>query len=208
MLIAVDTALTHQSSGRIWVSLIQLGEWLDDRYLTQGEGKEFFGDILPSEWLAFHAGLPFKGFVHFAEFYRKVFCKRKGGHGWQVEVMRAFADTSHPITKHMLDTWAVTEKVPELYYNALDHVTFVKRCRDKPQIVWSANEDQWLANYHLCDPTSTNSALAIACSEKFGRHITENAIRGKLDRLRRTGHVPGFRKDMPKPLVIDAVADI
>ncbi len=58
---------------------------------------------------------------------------------------------------------------------------------------WSDADYDYLVSIHTEDFARSNVALAYMCTMRFGRDITENAIRGSLNRLRRAGRVPRYR---------------
>jgi hypothetical protein len=58
---------------------------------------------------------------------------------------------------------------------------------------WSSDEKSFLERQHLLDISVKNKCLAALCTLEFGRLITENGIRGSLDRLRKDKRVPQYR---------------
>lgn len=67
----------------------------------------------------------------------------------------------------------------------------VKRVKsDKPpRLSWDELERLFLISLYQVDSNQSNLVLAHACEQRFGRVISENAIRGTLYRLRINGRI-------------------
>jgi folylpolyglutamate synthase/dihydropteroate synthase len=54
---------------------------------------------------------------------------------------------------------------------------------------WKSNEYAFLEKLYQSNPTTHNIEFAKKCSDEFGRVITENSIKGAIDRLRQKGRL-------------------
>ena len=70
-----------------------------------------------------------------------------------------------------------------------------------PKRFWTPDNYRFLTDLHLGNMNLSNLELADECSKKFGRSITENSIRGSLNRLRTLGVVPPYRPGRMKEKV-------
>jgi hypothetical protein len=68
---------------------------------------------------------------------------------------------------------------------------------------WAPMEVFFLVDEHLSDVEQPNRVLAEACTERFGRLISENAIRGQMTRIRLMGLVPPKRPGTRRKTVME-----
>jgi hypothetical protein len=115
-------------------------------------------------------------------------------YGWRKDYVFATKQTPGAVqveTTH-IQQWQAKGLVPQVYVEQIDKLKFPKRT-SKGGIEWSPDNYDYLATTYLANPTLSNRKLAEQCSTHFGREITENSIRGALDRLRNLGRIPKRR---------------
>jgi hypothetical protein len=59
----------------------------------------------------------------------------------------------------------------------------------------SENVDYLVERYLSGESVKSNPILANLCSWEFGREVTENGIKGQIDRQRKKGRLPKYRPD-------------
>ena len=99
-------------------------------------------------------------------------------------------ETTDKITSSAFQQWRKENHFP-LY--VIEQIEAMTPDDLLPRGKWNDDERQYLAELYSVDSAQTNKALAIACSEKFDRLVTECAIKGELNRLRASGKVPRYR---------------
>lgn len=125
--------------------------------------------------------------------------ERRSLYGWKTALMEAIGDSSEPgrITEHDLCVWQKRGLCPQWL---VDEVPFLrlKRKRNHKSVTqpdWSDAEFDFLIEQYN-DGKIKNRLIAERCSDKFGRTITENAIKGAIHRLRARELIIGFRYNM------------
>lgn len=137
---------------------------------------------------------PVDGFYTMEQFIRAMGEARGRLYGWRTDYIEA--------TKHLpgallaetatIQHWQAKDQVPSEFYEQISRLEFRKRS-GKGGPPWSETEYQYLVNKYEADPKQKNKSLAEMCSSEFGRDITENSIRGAIDRERKRGHLPKRR---------------
>jgi hypothetical protein len=110
-------------------------------------------------------------------------------YGWRTDYVIATKETPGAVKAETttIQQWQTKRLVPAEYYDQIDRLNFPKR-PGKPGQEWSTEDYDFLVELYLKNPAEQNSVLAETCAERFGRPITENSIRGALDRLRKRDH--------------------
>jgi hypothetical protein len=99
-------------------------------------------------------------------------------------------ETADRITSSAFQQWRKENRFPRYVIAQIETMTPTDLLsRGK----WNDDERQFLVEQYSVDPSLSNAALAIACSTKFGRLVTECAIKGELNRLRKAGKVSQYR---------------
>jgi hypothetical protein len=132
------------------------------------------------------------GYATFDHFLSRISRCRGALWGYQTSYVTASANTSNPVTNEMIELWRMSNQVPIAYVNQIDAMIFPSRSRSRGQN-WTGIEIDFLVEFHQEEATLTNKDLANRCSEHFHREITEAAIKGQLDRLRKVGRVARYR---------------
>ena len=136
------------------------------------------------------------GFYAFKDFLAALQIQMGRTYGYKTDCIKA-SETSPDckiIRLEDFQKWIKSEKVPDWAYEQLSKMIFPKRTGAAGKN-WKNTEYTYLETIHNADPTIKNIVLASMCSEKFGREITENAIKGSLDRLRKQNRVAPKRKE-------------
>lgn len=137
---------------------------------------------------------PINGHYTLEQFLAALARRRGCTYGWRKDYCEATKNTSGATiaeTTH-IQQWQSKGRVPQVYVEQIDSLKFPKRI-GKGTIEWSTENYEYLAVEYLADPTQPNRVLAEKCTEHFGREITENAVRGAIDRLRQQGRIPKRR---------------
>jgi hypothetical protein len=127
-------------------------------------------------------------FVTFGEFLRELIVAQQRTHGWRSAYVNATHNTPGvtPVTQLMIAKWREDNLAPRW---ALDQITLL-RFRHTGFQMWSNHEVQFLLDAYARSNGHGYKALADQCSEAFKRDISENAIKGQIDRLRNSGRLP------------------
>jgi len=115
-------------------------------------------------------------------------------YGWRTDYARATQDTpgSHTVSTDDIQKWQKEKRVPEWAYTQIEWLKFNHRLgRNGPE--WSQDEVGFLVDEYKTDPHQKNVVLAAKCEERFGRHISEQAIKGAVYRLGKQGVLPERR---------------
>ncbi len=140
---------------------------------------------------------PEKGepYYNLADFHAALLIKRGGSHAWKVSYVEASTQDGCRLVKNEdIAKWQRTKQVPIWAYEQITVMKFFKRAgKNSPD--WTQEEYDYLRDTYNEDPTRQNKELAYRCSVRFERTITEQAIKGALDRLRGKGQV-GYRKEL------------
>ena len=147
---------------------------------------------LPSQVL--NPDIPMDGYYTIEQFICRVAVRQQKGciYGYQSAYIKAAASSPHPASDHDFKVWKRAGLVPAVYYEQIDILCFCERpvVRHNP---WHQDEVDFLRDLHQSNPGLSNGSLAHQCTEHFGRIISESAIKGKLDRLRKEHIVPQYR---------------
>jgi|ERR1019366_1169009 hypothetical protein len=137
---------------------------------------------------------PINGFYEFKAFLMALQVKMGGTYGWRTDCVTASANSPDckAIRNEDIQKWIKDQLVPDWAYEQVSRLVFQKRTGAAGR-EWKNTEYEYLGGIYCDDPTTKNTVLAAMCSEKFGREITENAIKGALDRLRKQGKIPARR---------------
>jgi hypothetical protein len=135
-----------------------------------------------------------KGMYSLEAFLAALQLKRGQTYAWRVDYCVATNNTPNcNVAKNEdVQKWQRTGEVPAWAYEQMAILVFPKR-GGKGGPPWTDAEYTYLKNLYLADPSKSNLMFADACTLHFGRPITENAIKGALDRLRKRKEIPGKR---------------
>ena len=123
--------------------------------------------------------------------------QRKMGrtYGWRVDYVLATATAAQAnpnvkvVKNEEIQKWQKDKEVPAWAFERIPLLVFQKR-KGEGSPPWKSNDYTFLATLYLEDQHKSNAYLATVCGQKFDREITENAIKGALDRLRKKGSIP------------------
>ena len=120
------------------------------------------------------------GFYSWGEFFSAVFASLNGKtNRWQTD----FAEQTG-VNLSTIQKWRLTGKVPAINYEmALVLKTTVSASQTRQ--AWSGDEYDALQILLDTDPRPTYATIASTLTKDFGRKITENAIKGSVDRLKK-----------------------
>jgi hypothetical protein len=124
-------------------------------------------------------------------------CAARGHlYGWKSSYLAAARpglDNIIAVTERQLHTWQKIGHVPAYSVNQVPRMQF-KAQTHRGRQRWTAGEYDFLRNLYIkTDGHVKNADLANKCAAAFGRDVTENAIKGALDRLRKNGAIHQFR---------------
>lgn len=115
-------------------------------------------------------------------------------YGWKTALIKASQATGcREIDLTMIQQWQRANQVPVWAYHQIDLMQFDPVPRRPRKPVWSVADKRYLADQHMQNPKAPDANLAKLCTKKFGRTITESAIKGALCRLRRDDVVPAYK---------------
>ena len=120
-------------------------------------------------------------------------------YGWRTDYARATQDTpgSHAVSTDDIQKWQREKRVPEWAYTQIGWLHFNHRLgRSGPD--WSQDEVTFLVDEFGTDPHQKNVVLAVKCEQRFGRTISEQAIKGAVYRLGKQGILPQRRPNRHK----------
>lgn len=134
---------------------------------------------------------PVDGHYPLQHFLSVLYQRRGCTYAWREDYCAATKNTPGATIAEttQIHQWQAKERVPEVYVDQINILVFRKRKNDKENVDWSQENYDYLASEYLLDQTQSNRQLAEKCTQQFGRNITENSIRGGLDRLRKQGRI-------------------
>jgi hypothetical protein len=134
------------------------------------------------------------GKYDFKDFLAALQIKTGRTYGWKTDYIKASENTDNckKVSNEDFTKWIKNQLVPDWVYDQIQTLNFPKRI-GSPAKEWTNHEYEFLVKIHIDDSSRKNIVLAHICSEKFGRDITENAIKGSLDRLRKQNRIPQKR---------------
>lgn len=141
------------------------------------------------------AKLDEKGAAYYAmeEFMARLQVKMGRTYGWRVDYVSASsAPDRRPVKSEDIQKWQRTRRVPHWAFEQIEQLEFSKR-QGQGGPPWTTQEYDFLEALYTADPLTPNAVLAEKCSKQFGRPITENSIKGALDRLRDKGRITMYR---------------
>lgn len=126
------------------------------------------------------------GYYPLEHFMSVLAAKMGRTYGWRGDFVEACASSpnSRPVPNELIQKWQKEGRVPAWAVEQVAHLVFKKR-QGKSGKTWLPEEYDFLANLYDENPAASNAVLAGRCSEQFGREITENGIKGAIDRLRK-----------------------
>jgi hypothetical protein len=112
--------------------------------------------------------------------------KRGKTWGWRSTYLAATQHTegARPVSNHEIDKWRNEDRIPYWAVEQVPMLTFVNPIARRG-VTWSRQERRFLHRIYENGVALTNDQLADMCSQQFGRLITDNAIKGMLDRSRK-----------------------
>jgi hypothetical protein len=161
------------------------------------------------------------GHYDIAEFLRKLFSVLGRTYGARKDYVAASETTPgcRVVKNEEIQRWQQSRKVPAWAYEQIDRLVYPPR-KGANGPNWSDREYNTLVAAYLSsegakavggdvaalrieleeqgyntDSTTTNAKFSEMCTTLFGRDITENSIRGAIDRKRKEGRLPKLRKD-------------
>lgn len=110
---------------------------------------------------------------------------RRGGtlYGWKTALLAAIPE----IKEEHVTQWLKTGRCPEWVILAVPVLKFKTPRRGHTQQDWNKGEYEFLTAICKGEIVPKNKIIAMQCSGTFGRTITESAIKGAIDRLRKRG---------------------
>lgn len=128
------------------------------------------------------------------QFLSVLTAKMRRSYGWRTDYIIATHETPdcQPVANESIQKWQNSNKVPDWAVHQIDRLIFRKRGGNSAP-TWSDEDEQYLTDLYKQDPRQRNRSLANNCEQHFGRTITENSIKGALDRLRKHGSLPKKR---------------
>lgn len=134
---------------------------------------------------AFEPPTPVDGFFTMSQFVGRLLIKLGRSYRWKLSYVEAsMAEDCETVTSELIQKWQNTDRVPEWAVRQIDHMVF-GRLRGNNGTPWTDEERQFLVDLYNHDPKTRNRTLASLCSAQFGRTITENAIKGEIDRAQK-----------------------
>jgi hypothetical protein len=122
------------------------------------------------------------------DFLGVLVAKMRRSYGWKIDYITASHTTPEcvPVENETIQAWQKTDKVPEWAIVQIDKMVFRKR-RGSVGPTWTDDNQSFLIETCQQNPALKYKELAQICTRHFGRTLTENGIKGKVDRLRKTG---------------------
>lgn len=138
---------------------------------------------------------PDNGFYTIDQFITALIRKRGRSYGFRVDYVTASSTTPgcRAVKTEEFHKWQQSKEVPDWAYDQIDRLVFPDRKGKKGQTPWTVGEYDFLAKGYTLDPSKSNLDFAIMCTKEFGRSITEEAIKGALDRLRKRKRISKYR---------------
>ncbi len=158
------------------------------------------------------------GFYDLEDFVAALHKKMGRTYGWRVDYVQATQETPdcRKVKNEEIQRWQQTRKVPDWAFEQIEKLVFQQR-KGENGPPWSQGEYDFLVALYNGEATSkletgdekhqikqgdkyptnsttSNAEFARICSQEFGRPITENAIKGGIDRQRKKGRLPARRK--------------
>lgn len=137
---------------------------------------------------------PENGCYTMEQFLTKLHCHRSETYAWRVDYIKATNTTPgvRAVRNEEIQQWRKKDEVPTWAYEEVSLLVFPKR-KSGGHPTWKTTEYDYLCREYLIDPSRSNLLLSQMCSLEFGRPITEQAIKGSLDRLRKRNRIPERR---------------
>jgi hypothetical protein len=131
------------------------------------------------------------GYYSMGYFLSKLFVKMRRSYGWRTDYLKATETTPGctPVTNETVQKWQSANRVPTWAVDQIDQLLFSKRSGQSGP-VWTSENKEFLITIFTNDPSLSNIELAALCSAEFGRTITENSIKGEIDRSRKRALLP------------------
>ncbi len=154
--------------------------------------------------------VPVDGCYLLNDFLHTLACRRGQTYGWRIDYIKA-SETSpgcRSVKSDDIQKWQKTQLVPVWAYDQIAKLVFPKR-KGENGPDWTPEEFDHMIELYLDSIKNggkpiSNAKLAEQCSNKFGRKITENSIKGAIDRQRKKGRLPLFRKSSKSELALAA----
>jgi len=115
-------------------------------------------------------------------------------YGWRTDYVKATHETPgcQKVETDDIQKWQKERRVPDWAYQQIEMLEFrVRMGRTGPE--WKEDEVEYLIGEYMTDPHQPNALLAEKCMQRFGRDITEQAIKGAIYRLGQSGRLPLHR---------------
>jgi hypothetical protein len=115
-------------------------------------------------------------------------------YGWRTDYARASKETpgSHEVALDDIQKWQKDKRVPEWAFTQIETLEFHLRIgRSGPE--WKPSETQYLIEIYRANPRESNASFASKCVLRFGRDVSEQAIKGAIYRLGQQGRLPAHR---------------
>ena len=111
-------------------------------------------------------------------------------YGWRVEYLRASLSSlqARPVNERMMVTWQRSGRVPNWAVEQVSVMEFRRPSFKKPRD-WNREETEFLIHLYQSNEYVTYQRMAELCQQKFDRDISEQAIKGMLDRLRKKNKI-------------------
>lgn len=149
---------------------------------------------------------PENGHYTLAQFHARLHQKMGRTYGWRVDYIESTKTTPdcRIVKTEEIQRWQQTQQVPDWAYDQIDKLIFNKR-KGENGPAWSNIEFDFLVALYegtavdgkgekiASNSGTSNLVFSKHCTEKFGRDITENAIKGAIDRLRKKDRLPKRR---------------
>jgi hypothetical protein len=134
----------------------------------------------------------------FDQFLSALQVRMRGTYAWKTGYAKATVKTPgcEEVRTEDIQKWQKSDKVPVRAYEQISILSFEKR-EGKGAPPWTKQNIAFLVeqyNGKPGDPTKSNAVLAKLCTEEFGRLITENAVKGQVDRCRKKKMIAEYRE--------------
>lgn len=138
---------------------------------------------------------PTNGSYTMEQFLMILTARMRRSYGWRTDYIRASHETPQctPVSNEIVQRWQNANAVPTWAVEQIGRLEFRKRHGKIGNPTWTETDENYLIEQYRDDPLQKNIVLAQRCAERFGRPISENSIKGALDRARKKGYLPGRR---------------
>ena len=198
----------------------QIAQATDDNDVLVGafQLRQQLGGSVPSiiikQWRIAGTTLPIplsdNGYYDLEQFVAALHCKMGRTYGWRVDYIKATLATPEcrNVKNEEIQRWQQTKKVPDWAFEQIDRLIFPPR-KGELGPAWSSIEYDFLVDLytgkamkengevHQTSSSTSNAVFAGICSTRFGRNITENSIKGAIDRQRKKDRLPKRRNSKP-----------